>query len=231
MPVFQLRLGWWNAHLLKDTLVWTLGAGLVLLFSFPNAGKHEHFFRKTTLSTIKAGVWVAFYLNLVTFALPIEVVLQPVLLVLLLLSMVGRMKPETQGVATGISVVASVIVLAMAVGIGRRLLAGEASLDLQLTIQSFLLPVWMTVGALPAIFALSLYSNYQMAFNFIRMATPNSRVPWRARVALISGLRVHNREVERFARYGHWPRDLARATSLRDARAVIRAFRTSLRPL
>ena len=94
-------------------------------------------------------------------------------------------------------------------------------------LRSFLLPIWLTIGALPFIAALSLYDTYRLAFAFTGMGTDGGKAPWTAKLALITTFGLGTRELRRFRAY--WPRQRAQAKGVRNGRRVIRDFRADLR--
>lgn len=83
--VFVLyKLSVWNTILLKDTIIWMLFAGMVLLFRFSNY-KSNHDFIIIIKEGIKSTIIIEYVINLYSFSLITELVLTPVLILLALL--------------------------------------------------------------------------------------------------------------------------------------------------
>jgi len=219
------RVGAWEPALLKDTLVWFAVSGAVLFFRFPGAATEQHFFRNRALGTIRVSVLLEVYLNLVTFDLWVEIVLFPLLILIGLMVVVGNMNESTKRVATFFNVVLTLIVLGLVVAVAMRLMEDWQGRDLFAETRSFLLPLWLTAGALPFIAWFSLYATYQTAFVHMRDRSGRG-APWRTKLALLSSFHVDNRELHRFA--GFWPRRLAEAGGFRAGRRVIDQFRQEL---
>jgi hypothetical protein len=93
--------------------------------------------------------------------------------------------------------------------------------------QSFVLTLWLTVGTLPFVAWLSLFSTYEQALLHME-SRDGSRAPLKARLALVVAFRARaRRELHRFV--GFWPRKLAEAGGFRAGLAVIGDFRAELR--
>jgi hypothetical protein len=88
------------------------------------------------------------------------------------------------------------------------------------------LPVWLPLCLLPCIYALSLYSGYQVAFlriDLFAKGRPGARR--RAKAALLVNLNVRTHLVAKFG--GGWLTQIAEAQTLSEARAVVRRYRTA----
>lgn len=218
------RLGLWDAGLMKESVVWFLVSGMALFFSFLRSTEPKFFWR-TTVATVRASVFVGFYLNLVTFPLLMEIVLQPALVTLALLSVVGGMRKDAQPAKRLADGVLAMLVLGMFVFVGARVLGDWQSRDAWETLRSLALPVWLTIGVLPFIYGLSLWANYQGAFVQINFYAKDGRSRRRAKLALLltPGPR---RDLERFVLVA---RDAANAPNLAAAREAIRDFRARQR--
>src|SRR5450759_2624374 len=69
----------WDASLLKDTILWTLGVAFVLLVNSGTPTQDEHYFRKVLLDNVKMVALLEFIVNLYTFNFWVEIILVPVL--------------------------------------------------------------------------------------------------------------------------------------------------------
>lgn len=91
------RLGFWNLGLLKATVLWTLLSGIGLLAGTTDALNSRGWFWRALFSTIGATAVVEFIVNLRSFPLVVEFMLQPVIFFALVLPVVAR-DPEHQPV-------------------------------------------------------------------------------------------------------------------------------------
>jgi hypothetical protein len=76
---------------------------------------------------------------------------------------------------------------------------------------------------MPIVAVLGVYAVYDTAFARVRWASEDRRRRWRARLALIAGLHLRGHDVSDFN--GLWCKELTAASSLSEARAVVRRFR------
>jgi hypothetical protein len=95
------------------------------------------------------------------------------------------------------------------------------------TVRALVLPVWLTLGAMPFVYAVGSWGAYQQAFNCIDLHTGEPAHRRRAKRALLRAANLRAAEVGGFT--GHWIWDLASAESSDDARAVMRRWRATWR--
>ena len=100
-------------------------------------------------------------------------------------------------------------------------------LDRRLLALELILPVWITVGALPFVYLMAAYASYQSAFLRINHAVKTRRERVRAKVAAIGTFRNHLRDLNAFTFL--WAKQAGEAKSLRGARQTIKNFRSSKR--
>jgi hypothetical protein len=216
------RLDLWSPSLLKDTIIWFIGPAVVLFFNMTKAGEGG-FFRRAAVATVEVTAVVAFALNVFVLDLGWELVLQPVVAILVMLSAYSATDEQyapAKKLADGLLVLIGLVVLAVtatkALHHWRDVDLGGLSLD-------FVLPIWLTLGLLPFIFALGLVSAYELLFLRIGFAAPSDHVPLSVRLGLIAGLGLRIRQVRAFTH--PWYRRAAAAKSWREALAAARQFR------
>jgi hypothetical protein len=90
------------------------------------------------------------------------------------------------------------------------------------TVQSLALPVWLTLGLLPFIYAASLWINYSSAFSRIDMATRETRRRRRAKLALVIVLHLRTAAAGSFNWL--WVRRAVDSASSRDVRNVVKDY-------
>jgi hypothetical protein len=225
------RLGAWDWARLKDTLYWFVPA-YILLFGAVNSATEAGFFRRRVRDAVGVSVFLAFYVTVVTLDLPWELVLVPVLTILSLIATLGGLSlggttaisKRAGNWATGII---AVIVLALVVSTTVTLVQNRATIDWADLARSLVMPVWLTVFALPFVWAMSAVVEYDTALRHMRISTEERRMPWRSVLALFVSFRFKRVALHKFA--GRWPRELVTATGFREARAVIAKQRAELK--
>jgi hypothetical protein len=217
------QLGVWDWPRLKDTIYWVV-PGIILMFGATKAATEPGFFRHRVRHAVALSVFFGFYLGLVTLGLPWELVLVPVLTILSLYVTLGGVKlggttPVSKQAGNRAAVIAAVIVIGLIVYATVRLAQEPAGIDWPDLASGLALPMWLTLGALPFVWAMSVLFVYERAFRDMRNATTEGRVPWGSRLALIASFRFRRTALHKFA--GRWPRELVMAEGFREARAVI----------
>lgn len=110
----------------------------------------------------------------------------------------------------------------------RQLFISWNAVDKPVTALQFALPIWLTIGILPYIYLLSLYSNYQKAFHALDTHSDNRRARLRAKLALVTRLNFRTRDSHAF---GGWPwlERIVSAPTFGSARQVAADFQESQR--
>lgn len=221
------RLGLWNRELLKPTIVWAVLSGGVAFFESNNAARDPRFFRNAVTETIALAAFADFFMNFFVMNLLAELVVQPLLVVLLLLSGIAGHRPEHRQVKSFLDIVRAFTGFFLLGYVAWRFLTEWRSLDGSAVAREFLLPVWLTIGLLPFIYILSLVITYDSALRGINWAAKEGKARWRAWLALATGIHIRHRDLRTFN--WNWGKRLVEAPTLAAARAVVRAFRQERR--
>lgn len=220
-------VGLWVGDLIVPTVGWVVAVGLVLLFNFEHTWKTPRFLRSTASKVLGIGVFIAFFTNLFSLSLLGELMLQPTIVFLTLLALVAHRDPAHRVVERLAEVLLVVIGAALITFSTVQFIRQWDAVDLRLLALEFALPVWLTTGVLPFIYAMALYGAYEMAFLRVNHAVGNRRGRVRAKLAALLTFRLHLRDADALSFY--WARQAGEATSPSDARQALRAFRRSRR--
>lgn len=105
-------IGIWEPVLLKDTVIWVVFSGLPVLFRAHKVNDGQLLVKRTLAETFGVSFFIVFYVNLHSFSVLWDVVLQLALTFLVLLELVARHQGEkTRPVATGASFLITVIAI------------------------------------------------------------------------------------------------------------------------
>lgn len=228
LVVMLHSLGLWSSDLTKDTIIWVLGPAVALFFRAGISGQSEHFFRQAVIGTIKFTVLVEFYINLFVLPLWAELLLLPVITMLVLLSTVAGTssdKEQYRPVKVLVDQLIGLIGLALTTYVAVQLVRNWPLRDAGHDLRSLTLPILMTIGLLPFIYALSLWATYEGVFLRINFATDDTSARRRAKVMLLRMLNVHVHQVGQFKH--PWLGRLARSTTSAEARGVLRQFKAN----
>src|SRR5207237_846929 len=117
---------------------------------------------------------------------------------LLMLSVIAGTDQKTRAVKRLIDALTALVGFALLAFVTVGLIANWRQLDWPGTLRRLILPIWLTLGLLPFLYVLSLFSNYEQAFLQLRWASSDPRAIRRAKLALLTDLNVHPRLVGKF---------------------------------
>jgi hypothetical protein len=215
------RVGFWEAAMLKDTILWFIASGLVLAYSF-NRSSQRGWFRSALRDQLGVLVLIEYLAAAYTFSLPAELALQPFLIGVGLLHGVSesdaKYRPVTQ-------LTAAVMIVAGLLIVGNAAYQAAHAIDLSLsTAKSIGLPVLLAIAFLPAAYCLHLIVAYENLFLRLRLGEPRDRAIVRyAKRQLFKMLRFSVRRVNRFLEAD--PMALVRVRSKQDVDELLRHYR------
>jgi hypothetical protein len=190
-------VGAWDQTLLKDTVIWFIGACAALFFDANKVAERNSYFWIKARHAVRASVFLEFYLNLHTLSFSGELVLQGWVLFISLMAVAGGLQPSFAAVKRTALWLQALTGLAAIAYVGAWLTSNWGTLDPWRVLRDGLLPVWLTLFALPAIFLWSVYITYNGAFSRVRQQSPNHHLTWRSRFALWIGYGVRIRDLQR----------------------------------
>jgi hypothetical protein len=218
------QLGLWEPSLWGDTVAWCVGTGIGLFGKAVSVFNRDGSLWRVARTALGLTLLVEAFVNLYVFPLLVELVLVPFAVFLGALSAFAESQEgfePARKLVDGLLAAAGLLVF---VYVGVRLAIGFDAFVDDGGWQKLLLPVWLTAGTLMLFVPLlGLWTTYQGAFNMIDWATDDRRVRRRSRLAIVTGLHLRARDVNAFNAV--WCKELARASSWAEARAVVTRFR------
>lgn len=200
--VLLYRIAFWDITLLKSTIYWVFGVGIVQLISAPEMD-HPRQLTKAVADCLRLTVLLQFVVALYPFSLWVELILVPSLFVLVGVSAVAGFKEENQPVKKATDALIWTAGLAMAVGAAYQAVTGFHLPMVATASRSFPLPVVLTAGFLPFLYAFSLTTAYETLFMRIGFFTGGDRSLCRfAKRQVVVVCRADLRRLRRFSRDG-----------------------------
>ncbi|MEU4365440.1 hypothetical protein [Promicromonospora sp. NPDC023987] len=218
----------WSWDLLKETIVWFLVTGFVLFLNVSDVTKDRRYFRNRIAAVVGISVFLEFLTNLFVLPLVAELLLQPFVAVVAIVGALAARTAEHRPaklLAEGVLATIGLGLLAFNI---QQIIVRWNDLDGQAILLELALPIWMTIGLLPFIYLLALYSNYELAFGWIEFDNHGTR--WsrvRAKALLVVRLNIRSRTVRRFDIY--WGKQIAEAPSFKTGWEVLSKFRQAER--
>lgn len=160
-------LGFWDACLLKDAIVWMLFSALGILFSL-NKAKDVSYFANLIKSSVTVIVIVQFLINLHPFSLLVELITLPILTFLAILSVYSecyaKNNKDYQKVHSCLNKLLGIVGLGYIGFALYETIIGFKTTHWSDVSKQFMLPVILTISFIPYFWGLALYMKYEMMF-------------------------------------------------------------------
>jgi hypothetical protein len=212
----------WKAVLTKDTVIWTVTAGLALLTGFTEASE-PGYFRRAVLKAVSVVAILEYLVTLAIFSLWTELLLQPVVFLFAVAPIVAR-EPEQrtswQYISTRFFAVFGLVLLAHT---ARTLWASWGSIDWKLSTLQALWPIALALWVLMLVFALAVVASYEQAFLRLNRSRGGKAGTWKGKLGLVLALGLRPGWIHEAAKGGTF--HVARANSIRDALEAARRFK------
>lgn len=217
--------GAWQVDQVKDTILWAIpGFGLVLASTETPRETRLFGHRYWQTMSVAAGLWI--YLNLNPLDLWPELVVQGVLAVATGVAVYAAFRKEEAAERLA-HLVVWVILLLLLFPATVEMLSNPASFSTATLTKELVLPIWLTLSALPLVFGLSVWFAYAEAFRSMKAASTRGRVSWRVKLVLLVSFHVRLGAVREFGR--DWPRLLLRTKGFRRKLRVLAIQQADLR--
>lgn len=212
----------WEPSLTKDTLLWSVTAGVVMLASFTNAHK-PGFFQGAVWKIVGLVALMEYLVSLSTFPLLVEFLLQPLILVFATAPILVK-APEDRQKWQGWSIRFFLVLIAALLGnTAISLYSDWNSIDWQLFGLRAGWPVGLGLWLLLLVYLWGLVSSYEQAFLRLQWARPDLRGLWKAKVGLVLGLGPRLEWVHQAAKGRTY--HISRAQSVRAAVQAAKQFK------
>ncbi|WP_088284773.1 hypothetical protein [Kineosporia sp. A_224] len=209
--------GLWGVGLLKDAVLWSVSAG-VLLVARGIGKRPTRYFRTVLLQILTVSAVVQFVASLYSFSLAVELVAVPCAVLLGALEATARLQGQHQ-VKNIFVWVLSIWGLVVVTNSGLQLLARWEHIDWGIVVRQAALPIWLTAAVVPYAYVVALVSDYEVLLGRWRWqarARDGRSVPW---LGLLIGVNVRLSRLEALRRSQLWdfsgsPREVARQVRL-----------------
>jgi len=220
-------VGAWNSGLLKDTIFWLLIYSLPTLFSASKSIKENRFFRRAMVSTLSFTALMQFILNLHTFPVWVEVILQPTVTFVLLIGMFAAVERETAPVSKFMNGLLGVIGIWVIIGTAQGLWESWGELDAKQVGLSLAFSIWFPMASIPFVYFFAKFLSYDEMFSRMSRFNEDYKKPsFSVRGAVVIGLRGRHLSAEDLRRHSAQLRSISRARGFRSALRSVRALRT-----
>lgn len=214
--------GVWKAVLTKDTFVWVVTTGLVLMTKFTEASE-PGYFRRAVLKVVAITAFLEYLITFATFTLWVELLLQPVVFVFLVAPIVVKEPGARTSWHRASNWFFIILVLVMIGHTTRTLYTCWAAIDWRLFVLKAVWPMVLTFWVLVMVFGLAIVTSYEIAFSRLDWSRGEKEGSWKPKLALVLALRLRLRWVHEATKGGL--HHVARADSVRSAFQAVRTFK------
>jgi hypothetical protein len=210
----------------KDAVIIVLTVGFPMFFKAVAAKDGRVLMAKQIRDLLGVTAILAFYVNLVSLPLVGELVLQPALIFLALISAVAKhQKGDALKVAKAADVLLGLAGVALLTYTTVRMVQQWHQLDLRELVLTAAMSFWLPPLILPFIYVLAFYGASEMVLTMLRFFNDRKQPAIGVRLGVLLGFRGSVRYAANFN--GHWRADVARLRNLRSTLEVMRAYRHS----
>jgi hypothetical protein len=155
--------------------------------------------------------------------LPVELALQIFVIFLVIIDVAARPKEEHKVVAKLTTATLALLGFGLTIFTIARIIRDWSTLDPHALVNELLLPVWLTIAAIPCIYFIAVYMGYESLLAQMRFWNDFRRPSARAILGVISALKASPIDINGFR--GLYAKRAARARSFGEARRAVRDFR------
>jgi len=169
------KVNLWNASMMKDAVLWTIGVAFPMFFKAVEASKGKYRLRDTLIDNLKLTVFVEFIVNLYVFNFWVELLFIPFVTLLTVLMAVAEKKEEYKVVYKFFNYISSIIGMILLYHAVKYIITDFRGFATFNNLESFLFPIAMAALYMPFIYLIALYMAYEEFFVRIRIAHRHDR--------------------------------------------------------
>jgi hypothetical protein len=161
--LFLKQVSLWDKSLIKGTVFWFIGFAMVTFFTI-NKAKDTSFFKTILKECFKWTIFIEFFVNLYTFSLITEIIMLPIIVLFGVTQAVAQTDKKNETASKLLTNLLAIIgTFYIGYALYKTVTAFKDIWTLQ-NLQTFLLPLLLTVLLLPYFYLVALYLHYQELF-------------------------------------------------------------------
>lgn len=162
-------IGIWTSGMLLDTLLEIGLVGFPSLYVAANAHSITSIFKRFVLPEIGIGALVVAYIGIESFSLPVEIILQFLILIFSCFQVIGKHQPDGQNIVWLSGCLLSMIGLTVLIAVTIKLVNGWGGIDWITELESIAMGVYYPILMMPFAIVLGYYAAYEMLGIRIKM--------------------------------------------------------------
>ncbi|NLM01759.1 MAG: hypothetical protein GX220_09960 [Treponema sp.] len=158
------KIGLWDKSLIKDSIYWTLGVGLVIMMSFDKALKEEHYFKNLVKENFKVLLIIEFIVGLYVFGIITEFILMPFVILFSMLLGYTEIYKEHEQVRKLINGLFGILGTVYLIYSGYHIYSDFNGFATTGNLKIFLFPILMSILFLPFAYTYALLVHFESLF-------------------------------------------------------------------
>jgi len=165
----------WDASQAKNALIWTLVIGLVSIFKAINVNKSS-FFKGWLLDNFKITVLIGFFVSFYTFSIITEIIFQPFIALIVMMSAFSKTKKEHQSINKLCNWILSIVGILMVIWTTQQFVNDPRFFLKLQTFKDFYTPILLSIFLTPFLYGLYIYAVYERVFLTLQFVTNDKKL-------------------------------------------------------
>lgn len=163
--VFGLfKIGLWDKSLIKDSVYWTFGVGLIIMMSFDKAFKEEGYFINLVKENFKFLLIIEFIVGLYVFSIITEFILMPFVIIFSMLLGYTEVYKEHEKVRKFVIGLFGILGTIYLIYSGFHIFSDFSGFATTENLKTFLFPIIMSILFIPFAYSYALLVHYESLF-------------------------------------------------------------------
>lgn len=202
------NFGFWNTYLIKDTVVWFLFSGLVIVFKSIDNNKNNNYFKNIILNNFKIVIFIQFILSEYTMSFLFEFISIPIFFFIGGASAIIENKSEYKDVKKLLMWIQNILFIVITYNSFKFAISDIRSLGTYNNLLKIIVPGVLSILSIVPAYLLALYSSYEKIFVRLNSYKGRSRglsLYLKARIVLYCNINLkrvnslwHNKNKELF---------------------------------
>lgn len=221
------KLHFWDSKLLKVTVITFLVVGIPMVFNSTNIESGTKFVKRTISQTLGLSAILAYFANLSSIPIYVDVLLMLILITFSLISVVAKDRENARELLNFTKVIVfiiSVVFLTSASFNMNHILRRHDALS---TIRDFGVTLWLPILLIPFIYLLGFFGQCELLYRMLPFFNDRKKLSIPVRVAIFFGFHMRIELISSFK--SEWRLQTSELQTYGETREFMRRFRSAIR--
>jgi hypothetical protein len=193
-------IGIWRMNHLSLTIMWAVFVAYVMLFNFQKANSPDYF-SSSFKDNLKALVFFEFIVNLYVFPLWVELLFIPFMVIIAAMLAISESNFEYRIVKKFLNFIMTLIGLIFMIYAGYNISTNFRQFATLDNLETFYLPILLSIGFIPFVYLYALYCGYEMFFVRLGFFVEDKAVLLYAKRKTICAINLNLWKLNKWAKY------------------------------